>query len=94
MFSGRLYIAVLVAAVAAFFVVPVAQAAANLQVNLAGTGKGEVKTQTFYDETEPVIECSGPPAAGTCTSPAGEEYNTLAAIPAQRTVQRSGLCRY
>ncbi len=44
--SGRLYIAVLAATVAAFFVVPVAQAAAapTFKQNITGTGSGEVSS--------------------------------------------------
>ena len=84
---GRLRLAILAAAVAAFFLVPVAHAAASgLKVNVAGTGKGEVKTNFFYDGTEPPIECSGPPATGTCESPVDPEFNMLAAIPAPGSV--------
>jgi Divergent InlB B-repeat domain len=70
--SGRLYLAVLVAAVAAFFVVPVAQAAASAEfkANITGNGGGKVSSAggigafPGYEEFgsawqgEPPIECS------------------------------------
>ncbi|MGE5283162.1 MAG: InlB B-repeat-containing protein [Chloroflexota bacterium] len=48
-------------AIAAFFLVPVAQAAAEgtLKVNIAGSGTGEVKDLTIFNHTEPEIECPG-----------------------------------
>jgi uncharacterized repeat protein (TIGR02543 family) len=56
--SSRLYIAVLAAAVAAFFVVPVAQAAAGtVKVKTAGTGTGKVREIGLFtspSEPEPI----------------------------------------
>jgi Divergent InlB B-repeat domain len=77
--------AVLALAVAALFLIPVAQAAASgLKVNLAGTGKGTVKNNPLFTPTTPEVECSGPPKTGVCESPIGNggEDNALGAIPA------------
>jgi uncharacterized repeat protein (TIGR02543 family) len=60
--SSRLYIAVLVAAVAAFFIVPAAQAAASgtIKVKVAGSGSGKVKDIQLFATTEPEpIDCPG-----------------------------------
>jgi hypothetical protein len=82
--SGRLRFAILAATVAAFLSVSVAQAAASgLKVNLAGSGSGTVKNNPIFTPTSPEIECTGPPASGTCESPLYEgTHNALAAIPA------------
>jgi len=59
--SSRFYIAVLVAVVAAFFVVPVAQAAANtVKVTVAGTGEGKVQNVAAISSVTPKeIDCPG-----------------------------------
>jgi Divergent InlB B-repeat domain len=73
--SNRLRLTVLAATVAAFLLVPAAQALANgtLKVNLAGSGHGEVSSVGGFLgsgpeawEGSPPIKCSGPPATGTC----------------------------
>jgi hypothetical protein len=69
--SGRLRLAILAATVAAFLLVPVAQAAAlgTLKVNITGTGSGEVKSEWgFTNIGTPALACSyaSPgPAAGS-----------------------------
>ena len=74
--KGRLGLIVLAATVAAFLVVPVAQAAAaSVKVNVVGSGT--VKGIELYVEHEPPINC---PSA--CESSV-EEYAALAAIPAK-----------
>ena len=79
--SGRLGLAVLVATVAAFLLVPVAQAAAEtLKVNIAGSGSGEVLS-LGYEPGTPAIECSGPPASGTCEN-TFEGFVSIGAVPA------------
>ena len=76
--SGRLRLTILLATVAAFMLVPVAQAAANgnMIVEVAGSGSGEVSSVGgffgFY-EGSPPIECSGPPTSGTCETELVEE---------------------
>ena len=78
--SSRLGLTVLVATVAAFLLVGVAQAAAaTVKVNVAGTGSGEVVSLP-YESGTPEIECSGPPKAGSCTATA-EEFISLGAVP-------------
>ncbi len=62
---------ILLASMAALMLVPVAQAAAEntLKVNIAGTGSGTVSSVGGNEgefEGEPPINCSGPPATGTC----------------------------
>jgi hypothetical protein len=70
--SGRLRFAVLAATVAAFLLVPVAQASAagKLKVNVVGTGSGEVLSEFgFGNKGTPPIACSyaSPgPATGVC----------------------------
>jgi len=78
---GRVRLTVLLATVAAFLLVPVAQAAAEtLKVNIAGTGSGEV-VSLGYSEGSPPIECSGPPATGTCEN-TFEGFVSIGAAPA------------
>jgi hypothetical protein len=59
--SSRFYIAALAAVVAAFFVVPVAQAAANtVKVTIAGTGEGKVQNVAAISAVTPTeIDCPG-----------------------------------
>jgi hypothetical protein len=72
--GSRLHLTVLLATVAAFLLVPVAQAAAlgTMKVNIAGTGSGEVfsyQESSLSFSGEPPIECSyaSPgPATGVC----------------------------
>jgi hypothetical protein len=78
--SGRIRLTILLATVAAFLLVPVAQAAANgiLTVEVAGTGSGEVSSVNGFAnsgqyEGSPPIECSGPPSKGTCETELVEE---------------------
>jgi Divergent InlB B-repeat domain len=78
--SNRLRLTVLAATVAAFLLVPAAQALANgtLKVNLAGTGHGEVSSVGGFLglelwEGSPPIKCSGPPATGACQTALVEE---------------------
>jgi Divergent InlB B-repeat domain len=93
--SNRLRLTVLAATVAAFLLVPAAQALANgtMKVNLAGTGHGEVSSVggVFGSiwEGSPPIKCSGPPATGTCQTALvesneepGFEEIALHAVPA------------
>jgi hypothetical protein len=77
MLSGRLYITVIAAAVAAFFVVPVAQAAAGtVKVKTAGIGTGKVREITFYTLSEPEpIDCPS-----VCEGTMPEEFIALAAF--------------
>ncbi len=74
--GNRLRLALLLATAAAFLLVPVAQAAAEntLKVNLAGAGSGTVSSvggNAGEHEGTPPINCSGPPATGTCESTMG-----------------------
>jgi len=75
--AGRLRLSLL-AILATFVLLPVAQAAANgtVTVNISGTGQGEVSSVGghlgFY-EGSPPIECTGPPASGTCQTELVEE---------------------
>jgi hypothetical protein len=80
--SGRLYIAVLAAAVAAFFVVPVAQAAAGTaKVSIVGTGTGKVKEITLYTSSEPEpIRCPS-----ICTGTMPEEFIALGAFAGENS---------
>jgi len=76
---GRLGLAVLAATVAAFLLVPAAQAAAEtLTVNTAGPGGGEVVSGSEGAlEGSPKIQCSyiSPgPATGTCANTMTEEF--------------------
>ncbi len=96
--SGRFRLTILLATVAAFLLVPVAQAAANgtLTVSAEGTGKGEASSvgglfDEGYSEGSPPIECSyaSPgPATGNCATGLVEDIEPgleaiwLAAIPA------------
>jgi hypothetical protein len=69
--SGRLRFAILAATVAAFLLVPAAQAAAGtLKVKVVGTGSGEVLSEFGFEaKGTPPIECSysSPgPATGIC----------------------------
>jgi List-Bact-rpt repeat protein len=79
---------ILLAAVGALLLVPAAQAFANgtVTVNVAGSGSGEVSSvgglaaadSGFAEygnalEGSPPIECSGPPASGTCETELVEE---------------------
>jgi hypothetical protein len=66
--------------VAAFLLIPVAQAAAaeSIKVSLAGSGSGEVKEVTAFSIGEPPIACEP-----TCESTTEFEYWALAAIPAE-----------
>ena len=66
--GSRLRLTILLATVAAFLLVPVAQAFATdtLKVNLAGTGSGEVSSEAATFKGTPPIVCSGPPATGNC----------------------------
>jgi uncharacterized protein (DUF2141 family) len=70
---ARLSLALLAAFVAAFLLIPAAQAAANgtMTVHLEGSGSGEVSSVGGFlkqggFEGNPPIECSGPPESGTC----------------------------
>jgi Divergent InlB B-repeat domain/Collagen triple helix repeat (20 copies) len=93
--AGRGRFILLAAMLAAFLLVPATQAAAAVigKVSLAGTGSGTVSSVGgevfgFPAEGEPAIECSGPPATGTCENTAefNEEFNAallgLTATPA------------
>jgi len=88
--SGRVGLAVLLATVAAFLLVPVAQAFAGgtFKLNLAGSGSGEVTSGAGSTSTgTPKIECSGPPATGTCenempTEGGGNDFDNLLAVAA------------
>ena len=78
--SGRIRLAVLLATVAAFLLVPAAQAAANgtMTVNLLGEGSGEISSVGGFEgsglyEGTPPIQCSGPPQTGTCETELVEE---------------------
>ena len=74
--GSRLRLTILLATVAAFLLVPVAQAAAEgtLTVNIEGIEGGSGEVNSFggipsfggSGEGEPPIECSGPPSSGTC----------------------------
>jgi hypothetical protein len=84
--GNRLRLALLFATAAAFLAVPAAQAfasAGTLQVNITGSGSGEVSSAKGYGsgiyKGTPPIECSGPPAAGVCTNEADEEAVLLEA---------------
>jgi hypothetical protein len=88
--SGRLGLAVLVATVAAFLLVPVAQAAANgvLKVNIEGPGSGEVAKYpgAFGGEFECSYSSPGP-ATGECepemkTNGEGNDEEDILSIPA------------
>gem|GEM_PF-845006 len=84
---GRFHLLALAAVVAAFFLVPVAQAAAEgLTVSVAGSGNGVVKTFNLVDPTEPPINCNKPSAEGdVCVeevAPGNGEAYYLAATPA------------
>jgi hypothetical protein len=77
---ARFRLALLFAIVAALFALPTAHASANgtAFVSLEGSGSGEVSSVGGYAETglwegTPPIECSGPPAAGTCSTELVEE---------------------
>jgi List-Bact-rpt repeat protein/PASTA domain-containing protein len=79
-FRKRFRVALPVAFMAAFLLVPAAQAAANgtLTVHLEGSGSGEVSSVGGYAgggiwEGDPPIECSGPPEDGTCETELVEE---------------------
>ncbi|HEX5376095.1 MAG TPA: hypothetical protein VFW48_08045, partial [Solirubrobacterales bacterium] len=65
---------ILLATVAAFLLVPVAQAAAEgtMTVTLAGTGSGKVVSEGISGGT-PLLNCSGPPATGICENAMVEE---------------------
>jgi len=87
--SSRIGLAVLLATVAAFLLVPVAQAAAGtLKINVEGNGSGSLFTPEGASQGNPPVNCSyaSPgPATGTCESeffePAGEERIFLRAEP-------------
>jgi hypothetical protein len=105
--SGRLRLTILLATVAAFLLVPASQAFAefgegfgtgHLKVNVSGSGHGEVTSSNGYVFGGPIfkgvppIECSGPPASGTCedeleAEAEGGEFGAvyLEAIPAAGT---------
>ena len=77
---GRIRLTVLLATVAAFLLVPAAQAAANgtMTVNLLGEGSGEISSVGGFEgsglyEGTPPIQCSGPPQTGTCETELVEE---------------------
>ncbi len=70
---GRLRLTILLATVAAFMLVPAAQAfaAETFTINVQGTGSGTVVAPVEFEEVGggfgfEELECSGPPAAGTC----------------------------
>lgn len=75
---------ILAALVAAFFLVPVAQAAAStIKVNIAGTGTGKVREIKLYSKATPPIDCSyaAPgPATGDCEGTLETPTASLAAF--------------
>ncbi|MGN6815306.1 MAG: hypothetical protein ACTHK3_04390, partial [Solirubrobacterales bacterium] len=90
---ARLRLVILVAAIAAFFVVPAAQAAAKtIKVNMAGTGSGEVRNLIFTQAEPEPIACSyagsffGPGiTSGVCEGEfeEGAPNESVGAIPAE-----------
>jgi len=81
--SGRIGLAVLLATVAAFLVVGVAQAAAaTSKVTIEGNGSGTVKHNQVVEELEKRIVCSGPPNSGVCEETVAEEFDSFFAVPA------------
>jgi hypothetical protein len=87
--GSRLRLTLLFATIAAFLLVPVAQAAAgSLKINVEGTGSGTLFTPEGGSAGSPPVECSYTPpgpTTGTCESefvePVGEEKIFLRAEP-------------
>ncbi len=78
--AGRFRLAILLATVAAFLLVPAAQAfAVTGTISIEGIegGSGEVSSVAGKYEGSPPIKCSGPPTAGTCSTEMAEFFEEI-----------------
>jgi hypothetical protein len=93
--SGRLRLTILLATVAAFLLVPAAQAfAGEMHVTIAGTGEGSITG--FFLEGSPPLACTGNGSSqsGTCSNNLNSAEECEGALNSEEQTLVSGECEY